>query len=798
MYLKDYPFIRFAVGFVIGIIGFSLFQPGLTALLIILSVSVLLIFLAKKNSILNSKNFNNFSIPVISICLGMIISNLHSSDYNSPLSVYQKEKESKLFGSVINVELKKSFEIVFTVTTDSIFIGSKKYVLSDKLICKFRGDSLQRFNLYNSLYPGNKIFVSGTFHKGRERRNPGEFDYNAYLKSKGITGLFISYDTDSIKILEAKTDFFSSLILQTRKEIDETIQNLHSPQTAGLLRGLILADRSEIDFETKNEFINSGVIHILAVSGLHVGYVLIIFIFLFGRFNIYVRSLLTILGLLAFMFLTGAPPSVIRATLMAMIIIIAFLTNRSTNIINSIAIAGVVILLLNPDELYNPGFQLSFSAVLAIGIIYPKIQRFVYKLKISRKWLEGILLFCAVSLSAQIGTLPFTLAYFSKLSLVALFTNLLVIPAVGIIIAIAFMTIFISLFFSSIAFYFAVTNNFISDLMISLIKFAGRFDFSFLWIRDYSLYDSIVFYLFLAMLMYSLPRLRQNWLKIIISLVIASLIFLYSSFDDKKLLKNNKLNLLMIDVGQGDSFLIKFPNGKTALIDAGEANPFVDNGERVIMPLLDYLGINKIDYGFISHLDLDHYGGFVSLILKERISHIYRPMPDTSQKSIRLEKFLKDMKIKTSIYDRTKLEIGNSVVYFLNEPTDPIYFGFSSNDKSGVMKIVYGNASFLFVGDCEYQAEYFLAKNFFEMLDSDVLKVGHHGSPTGSTKPFLKLVSPEISLVSAGIKNKFDHPAQVVLDNLESLNSKIYRTDIEGAVLLQSDGNAVNKIYIKN
>ena len=167
-----------------------------------------------------------------------------------------------------------------------------------------------------------------------------------------------------VKIISNERNYFKSIVYQVRKSIDKIIHDLHQPETAGLLRGLLLADRSEIDYETKNEFINSGVVHILAVSGLHVGYILIIFIFIFGRFGIYLRSILTILGLLAFMFLTGVPPSVFRATLMTIIIIIAFLSNSSTNIINSISIAAVIILLFDPNEIYNPGFQLSFSAVL--------------------------------------------------------------------------------------------------------------------------------------------------------------------------------------------------------------------------------------------------------------------------------------------------------------------------------------------------------------------------------------------------------------------------------------------------
>jgi competence protein ComEC len=726
--------------------------------------------------------------------LGIYISKLNEIKIESPLNQYRKEKNAELYAEVTKIELDRSFEIIFNVVVDSIILDNKKYTSNDKLICKFRGDSLQRKSLYGSLNAGNKIYLTGTYQKGKGKRNPGEFDYDKYLKSKGITGLFISYNTDSVNILSHDKNYFESFLHLTRKIIDKTIHDLHNPQTAGLLRGLILADRSEIDYETKNEFINSGVVHILAVSGLHVGYVLIIFIFIFGRFGIYLRSLLTILGLLAFMFITGVPPSVFRATLMAIILILAFLSNRSTNIINSISIAAFIILIINPNEIYNPGFQLSFSAVLAIGILYPYFQRIIFNLHLNHKWIEYVLLFSAVSLSAQIGTLPFTLAYFSKLSVVSLFANLFVIPAVGVIIAIAFITIFVGLFSYGIAIYFASANDLISSLMIKFIRFTGNLDFSFLWIRDYSLYDAVIFYSGLVIIFVALQKISRPIVKLSLVTILIISVFIFSRFDDNDILEKNKLNVLMIDVGQGDSFLIKFPNGKTAIIDAGEANPFIDNGERVITPLLDYFGIKKIDYGFISHLDLDHYGGFVSLIYNNRINEVFRPLPDSSDKSLRFEKFLLDMKVKTHIYDKYSLDVGNVKIYFLNDPKNYSYNKFSSNDKSGVIRLVYGNSSFLFVGDCEHPAEYFLASNFGEMLDSDVLKVGHHGSATGSSSAFLNLVSPDISLVSAGVKNKFNHPAESVIKSLEKINSKIYRTDEVGAVLLQSDGNEIREV----
>ena len=662
--MKDYPFIRFAIFFIIGILCHKIFQPESLYILFFISFVIAVLYVIKaagKNLALIKLKL--FLYPLVFVSIGLLTAIFNYQEYKSPLANYYKEKNSKLYAQIINVELEKSYEIIFTVRVDSIFIADKVYHSDDKIICKFRGDSLQRKQLFNQINPGNRIFLSGTYQKGREKRNPGEFDYNKYLNSKGITGLFVSYGTDSVNILSDEKKYFKSAIHQIRKSIDKIIHNLHQQQTAGLLRGLLLADRSEIDYETKNEFINSGVVHILAVSGLHVGYILIIILFAFGRFGIYIRSIITILGLLVFMFLTGIPPSVFRATLMSIIIIIAFLSNRSTNIINSISIAAVIILLFDPNEIYNPGFQLSFSAVLAIGILSPIFQQAIYRFRIKKKWMEYVLLFCAVSLSAQIGTLPFTLAYFSKLSIIALFTNLLVIPAVGVIIGIAFITLFIGLISYPLAIFFAAGNDLISGLMIDFIRFTGKLDFSFLWIREYSLYDSIIFYAFAGFALYALNKIKKLYLKIFVCAVSSFAIIFYSSFDDKTLLEENKLNVLMIDVGQGDSFLIKFPNGKTALIDAGEANPFLDNGERVIIPLLDYLSIDKIDFGFISHLDLDHYGGFVSLIFNDRIKEIYRPLPDSSKKSLRFEKFLKWKKIKSNVYFKSVIDLGNTNIF---------------------------------------------------------------------------------------------------------------------------------------
>lgn len=796
--MKDYPLVKFVLSFVVGILLHRIFQIDIWHILFLFTIITLSTYLIKKyfSSNLKDSITKLLFLPAF-VLAGLLIASYHHKEFTSPLSKFYKEKNSVLYAEVKSIELIRPYEVLFNVISDSIIINDKKIKCNDELICKFRGDSLQRIDLYKNLKPGNKIFLSGTFQKGRERRNPYEFDYNHYLNSKGISGIFITYQSDSIKILDHKKKYFTATLFDLKKSIDEIIVKLHDKETSDVLRGLILADRSGIDFETRNAFVNSGVVHILAVSGLNVGYVMLIFVLVFGRFSIYVRSVLTIIGLVIFMFLTGATPPVVRATFMGIIFILTFLSNRSSNIYNSLALSALLILLFFPDQIYDPGFQLSFSAVLSTAILYPYLEKWINAFKIKWSWIKKLLLFTAVSLSAQIGTIPFTLVYFSKLSIISIAANLFVIPISGLITAIAFITIFLGAILQNLAFYFASANNLLSFLMMDFIKYSGNLSFSFMWIRNYSIYDSVLYYLVLAFFIYSISKISKSYLKYVLAVFSFLMLMSFSSFDDSELLELNKLNILMIDVGQGDSFLVQFPNGKTALIDAGEATQFLDNGERAIIPLLDNLGIDKIDYGFISHLDSDHYGGFISLIYNDRIKEVYRPLPDSSLKSIRFEKFLKQKKIKTNIYESNTLKVGNAKVYFLNKPKDHQYNKLSSNDKSGVVKIVYGKTSFLFVGDLEFEGEYLLAGNFRDILDSDVLKVGHHGSPTGTSQAFLNLVSPKISLVSAGIQNKFKHPSETVISSLKKIGSEIYRTDIEGAVLLQSNGNEIKKINWK-
>ena len=791
--MKNYPVIKVAILFTAGILSASFLQLGIYLVIILFISALLLILFFKRfgqNSYYSILIFLITGILVFSI--GNYLARENAILYNPSITKIDKVKNTTAVGEISKIDLIRNNELLFYISVDSMF--SEEFFIKDEIniLCKAKLDNESIQELYIELQPGYKVEVKGYYFRGKQKRNPGEYDYDAYLRSKDILGIISVTDITSIIILQYESNTFENIIYQIRKTIDGQIKKYHSPETAALIRGLLLADRGEINYQTKTQFINAGVVHVLAVSGLHVGYIILIFLFLFGRFNFYVKSILTIIGLLCFMLITGVPPSVFRATVMTIVLIIAFLSNRSTNLINSISIAALIILALNPNEIYNPGFQLSFAAVLAIGILLPYLNHLIESWKVQNKFIKYILLFCGVSLSAQIGTIPFTLLYFNKYSIIALLTNLIVIPGIGLIIAAAIATLLFSAVVPFIAIYIAAANDLFTQFILKLIKFSGDLSFSHVSITNYSLIDLIVFYLMLIILLFFLIRFITFKSKLILIILAAANTFLFSSIDDSELLPDNYLSVLMIDVGQGDSFLIKFPNGKTALVDAGNTTFTYDNGDRVIIPLLNYLGINKVDYGIVTHIDSDHYGGFVALILEGMIGEIIKPEIDTSlTKDKKFEEFISERRIPTNYFNEEKIEIGNAALYFLYDDEVINISGESTNNRSGIFKLVYGETSFLFTGDVEKNVEKFYASKYRHFLDSDVLKVGHHGSKTSSAVEFLSYVSPEFSLISAGFKNKFGHPVDDVIQRLEAEGSTIYRTDLQKAILLRSDGQEI-------
>lgn len=800
--LKHYPLIGITVGFVLGIISQSVCQIDFSLLIILFCFSIGLVFITWK--IIRQKRakeiplFIYYLVPVF--FFGMLLFQIQNKDeVHYPLA-RQLVRNVKIVGRISVIELKRENDFSFKLETDSIVTDSEKVIGPFKIICRIKAADQKEFlQLYNKLNPGNVVSVKGTYNKGKGTRNPGEFDYQAYLIKQGVTGFLSIKNPEDVKIVNSEKSTFSSWLFSIRKNIADKIDELQQPQTVGLLKGLVLGDKSEIDNETKMEFINSGVAHVLAVSGQQVGFIAVIFIILLGRVNIYLRTMLTVLTLIFFLLITGLQAAVLRATIMAFVVFAASVSGREINAWNTISIAALIILLIDVNQLFDPGFQLSFVAVMATIGLYPYFSAWLKELNLKSKIIKGLLVMFFMSLAAQIGVLPFTNFYFGKISIVSMISNLFVIPAISVILANVITTLFVSMISVQIAAIFALAGDGITALLFYLIKISATQDFSFIRVPNFSMQDAIIFYCFLFFLIFTLRYTKRMFIKLMLIILVVLNTVVFCSLDNKNILPDNRLSVMMIDVGQGDAFLIKLPNGKTMLIDAGSSQFNYDNGARVILPLLDYLGLSKIDYGFISHMDTDHFAGFVSLVNQNRVKEIIKPDIDSTDKNdCHFEQLLALKNIPVGYYRDTSLVVQNTRVYLLCDTHKPPINKFKINDRSGIIKIVHGKISFLFVGDAHVKMENYLTARWNNFLDVDVLKAGHHGSKTSSGENFLNFVKPNISLISVGEQNKFGHPSQVVLDRLRNLNSQLLRSDEEGAVILQSDGDQIKKINWKD
>ncbi|NOX19113.1 MAG: DNA internalization-related competence protein ComEC/Rec2 [Chlorobi bacterium] len=788
--IKDFPLIKFVIYFALGIVLQRLFEfePFLTLEIFILSAAAILFFLIFK------KYYEPVLVSFLSVILLVSFGALYLSVFSMNPVNYPFEKEkiknAEIFGTIKKIKLPREGRIDLIISADSILAKNEKYYLKSDILCFLKIKSEKRLSkLFNEISIGNYASLKAVIRKGKTMRNPGEFDYQAYLEGKNIVATASAKNAGSLKISDGSKAFFANAVFEVRKSIDGIFRKYYDKRAASLLRGVILADRGEIDYKTKQYFVNAGVIHILAVSGLHVGFIVLIFFLLSGRFNLKLKFAFTIAGIVFFLILTESPPSVFRASIMAIALIIAFWTNRSYNAFNAIAFAGLVILALNPAELFHPGFQLSFSAVLSILIFYPIFSEYINE-KITNNLSRKIVLFSAVSIAAQIGTIPFTLFYFKKLSVIALFANLLVIPLIGFIISLGILTIitaFLSVWLTTV---YAAANGALIDALFWLVQTAGSWEFSYLDVTRFSTFDSVLFYSLLALFLYFRKMIVNAKAKIVFILLLVGNFFLYAQIDDENLLPENKLSIVSIDIGQGDSFLIKFPNNKIALVDAGNATFGYDAGKMTIEPLLKNFGISKIDYAFVSHLDADHYKGYLSLIKDGFVRKVFKPAIDSSlKKDVKFERLLRRNKIPFSYYHKTFMDIGGTRLYILNDTADAYFENLDTNNKSGIMKLCYGKNAILFTGDLEKRGEVYYVNKYDGFLKSQILKVGHHGSKSSASERFLEAVNPELGIISVGSTNNFGHPSPLIIDRLKNDNVKILRTDKSGALILTFDGD---------
>ena len=765
--------------YIIGII----YGKFISINLIFLFSIIILLILISIISFVKQWNITTALLFLIIFLIGILNYNLNSNPIGA--------------NHIANFIEDKKLTIICTVLDKEYYLNQEKISLKVKVSqieredynIKTQGSILVNTYLDDCPYEyGDVLKIKGKLEKPIRQKNFGEFDYELYLaREKIFTYLNIWQEKDIQKIGEDDSNFLVSFSLSARDKIKEITKQTLPPPYNYLLVGMLLGEKSFIPPHLKEVFAEAGIMHILAVSGLHVGIIamaLLAFLSIL-RLPKKLKLLTLILILLIYASITGFRPSVLRATIMFILLIGGKLINRSRNLNISLFFAAFLILLSNPLILYDAGFLLSFIVTFSIINISPILQELFSKIVV---WIKNPL---AVSTAAWIGIFPLSAYFFSKVSIISIVSNIFIIPLTGIAVILGFVTFFIGLVSISLAGVIANINYLILNLITLIAKSFSLLPFAFIYVAKPSIMVIALYYLtvFLIIEIFYKKTLSHKIKKkaALIIIPVVLLIIIIQVFYPAGHLKVNFIN-----VGEGDCILIEAPNKINILIDGGGTpQGDFDVGSKIVIPYLRRKGINKINLLVLTHPHLDHLEGLLPVIKEFKVDMVLDSglICDSSE----YKEFISLIQKKDIPYHQAKagdnfIFNNNLEIFLLNPLYDSDFYDESDfNNASIVVKLFYKNADFLFTGDIEEAAEKKLLI-WQNILQSDILKVGHHGSATSTNLEFLDKVDPSIAVITVG-KNHFGHPSQKIIERLEDKNIQIYRTDEDGTIIIRTNGH---------
>lgn len=693
----------------------------------------------------------------------------------------------------------------FVINAHGVKVGSASLMVSENVrvtITRPRNE----LSLPN-LHYGMTIVLYGRLSRPSDSRNPGEFSEKQYNEANGITMFMLVRGGSHVVVLDTGR---GSWLMRTLvvPAYDYTIRLLESTtkgESAEFLKGLLIGERSGISVSTRQAFTNSGVAHVLAVSGSNVVVVAAVFFFVFGllRFPKWAIVLSSILVLILYMLVTGSQPPVVRATVISSIFLLGSLVQVKSNPYNSLGVAAVIILAYDARQLFDVGFQLSFVAVLSIVYLYPKMNSWISHLgseSVIRKAIVWTLRVCAVSLAASLGTLPLTAVYFGKVSLIGLLANIVVIPAVGASVILGFVTILSGLFSIWVAATYAAVNQLLLDVTLWVIQMTGAAPFAFMETSRFLPIYALPFYAALLLVFNFTEKRDAKTLTFVLLLSLNLVVFVPTP--EALAASNGMLRVSFLDVGQGDASVVELPDGKVIVIDVGPRANEYDAGERVVAAFLKRRGVTRVDMLVISHPHDDHFGGAPYILehfdvdnVLESGQAINTPIFELYSRSLCEERCHVDTArsgMCVKIFSGVRLYIVAPTQTFID--TDTTHRHLNLNNTSVAMRMQFGDVSFFFSGDAEADAEEGMVRQYGGFLKSALLKTGHHGSNTGSTQDFLNAVQPRWAVISVGRLNNFGHPSREVIARLQEMQTEVCRTDEDGAIIFESDGKTVSRV----
>lgn len=666
---------------------------------------------------------------------------------------------------------------------DMVTLTAREQIRNEKLLLKYRLKTEKEKKYFETfLTPGLVCAIKGSLTKPKSSANENSFHYATYLERQKIYWLLKAEKMD-FSSCQRKTDIVTRLKSIRARGI--TYLQKHFPQeTVPLAAALIFGTSDLIPEDTMNHYCDLGIVHLLAISGLHITIIVAMVYYLLLRVGVTREKsvIILLICLPVYAVLTGASPSVNRSVLMTMLLLFGMWqgVRDKINIIDMISVTFLLYVFISPYSIYDIGFQLSFSAtftlLLSASFIHPRYE-------------HPLALMLATSYISMLGTAPILLSAFFEFSVISVLVNLLYIPLFNFVLLPAILFAFLfHLFFSPIIAPFLVPLNTIIVWMDHLTEILAELPWNTIVLGKPDPFFLMLYLwgFFLFFLLWEKGNKgKGHWTLFLLPFVFFAGQHALSHYSPEG-------EIVFLDVGQGDCILIKLPFGKSAyLIDTGgtmafEKEPWqrrknnYEVGEDTVVPYLKSKGITVIDKLILTHGDQDHAGGAEALLRELKVKELL--LPDTKEKNqleLRLLKEAEKQHIKVRfVHTGERWRQGEEAFYILSPEAES---AMDSNDASIVLYAEIGGMKWLFTGDLEEAGEEKLIKSY-PGLHADVLKIGHHGSKTSTTEPFLAQISPQLAIISAGENNRFGHPHQEVLDRLGERKITILRTDKQGAI----------------
>lgn len=753
----DKPFVKLTIGLILGILLSFYFNINLGFIYLIFGLITIVAIL----NIIKKRN-NDINIFLIIVLLGMLLTNLNKNSKLIPLV----ENRMDFTGIVTEVIYSNDNEGKYMVN----IITAGEYKVDEKIILKVLDSG--------KLELGDNFRFNGVLKIPMENTNPKLFNYRLNLLTHKIhtTASIKEYSISEINKDEKSLNY--KLTQRFTNDINELFNQYLSPKNRDLILSIILGNSNLLEEEELVLYRNLGLAHILAVSGLHIGIISGFLIFIFSRLGIKRKYnyIITLSIIWLYAFLIGYSPSTLRACLMISILFLSNISHEPYDSLNTIFVSMFILLVFNPFYLFSVSFQLSFIATISIIIITPRVAELLYPYK--GKFINSL----AGIIAVNIGLLPINAYYFNFLPLLGIVANLISIPILSISLIIGMCMIIFNYLFPFMNSFLGVILNLLLNINSIIVNFLGDFPIINFNIFSPDLFTIICYYILLSIVI-GLIKLHSMDIKIkkfiLYYLLITVLIITV------QLNLNESIEVHFIDVGQGDSILLRTKASNYLIDTGGSFNDDFDIGKNITLPYLLKNGINRLDGIIITHFDADHSKGLDSIVKNIKVKSL-------------LASYIPDDNLRYNINiinDKNKIILDENTTLDILWPKYSVNIdNYSDNNKSLVMLLSYFNHKILFTGDMEKEVENLLV----DWLNPvDILKVAHHGSKTSSTEDFLNKIRPKYSIISVGRNNFYNHPNQEVIERLLDINSTIYRTDEMGQIKIILGKNDIDIIPYK-